>query len=251
MNKLLTKVAPLAAMTACAIWCCWLQLREATPLLAATEASLPRIERKLLHPEITAVSERDPFLQYKPEPPPSQPIEAAAIVPEKPRFNPATAIAAIRLDATMLGATRLAVINGKVHTAGAVIVLDELPDVQCQLLNILANEIVVKIEQQTYRIDYSRKAEAARDPAPTGETVSETPPDLGGDLPAGTPLPDDLDRAVADSLAHQASSTSDRQFLIAEETDDATTEDHEDEACEYEQDLLITEKLNKLLNNNE
>ena len=190
------------------------------------------------------MSERDPFLQYKPELPPRKPIEATAVVPEEPPFDPQTAIASIRLDATVLGARRLAVINGTVHDEGAVVVLDKLPDVQCQLLRVLAGEIVVKIEQETFHIGSSHRAKAATEPAPTTKTEAGTSQELGAGLPEGTPLPDDLDRAVAASFAQQARSTNDDHLPSAAEAD-ITDADHEDEECDYELEARYLERRAK------
>lgn len=253
MNKMLTNAAPLVATTACVLWCCWSQLREATPLLADTEASLPRIERKLLYPEISQVSARDPFLQYKAAPPPTeQTAAAAAAVPAKPPFNPDTAIAAIRLDATIGGATPLAVINGKVHDEGSPILLEKLQDVQCRLLRVFRNEIEVRIEQQTYRISYSHQATKTAAPAPAVDSQPEPPGELGAGLPEGIPLPGEaLDRAVSDALNRQPQTANDDPGATAAEAGGTGTADQEEEACDYEQDLLTTETISELLNHEE
>ena len=248
MQKLLTKVAPLGIMTACVIWCCWSQIRESTPLLAATAAKLPSIERAMLHPEMSPVSDRDPFLQYQPEPPPAiAEIEVPMEVPEEPPFNPQTVLPSIHLDGTMLGSRPLAVINGKIHSQGAVIVLEAAPDVYVRLDRVLLNEIVVTIEEELFHISYSSNKRTAEGPASL-EEAAELPNGLEGELPEGTPTPEEIDLAVADSLAQQAMLPNGNEDSLNSEETDAS---HDDEECEYDDDLLITNQFDEFLNDDE
>ena len=251
MQKLFNRVAPLGVMTVCTIWCCWLQLRESTPLLAATEAKLPRIERKLLHPELSPASERDPFLQYKPEPAStSEEIEVQMEVPEEPPIDPRTVIPSIRLDATILGTKHLAVINGKIHNEGESIVLEAAPEVQCRLQRVLSDGIVLSIEQQTFLISYSNASKEVTEPAPKADETPQVPDRREDELPEGIPKADELESAVADALAQQPQPTDDQDNLNSEETNDLSTHaDNED--CEIEMGLPIADNLNELLNNNE
>jgi hypothetical protein len=251
MQKLFNKVAPLGVMTVCTIWCCWAQLREATPLLAATESKLPRIERKLFHPELSPVSERDPFLQYKPEPPPaSEKIEAQMEVEEEPPFDPQTVLPSIRLDATILGARPLAVINGKMHNEGERVVLEAAPEVYCRLQRVNSDGIVMTIEEYTFLIGYSNASKEISKPARKTDVVPPLPEGIENALPEGIPNADELESAVADSLANQPQSTDGQDELNSDQTDDLTTH-AADEDCEFEQDLLITNKFDELLNNND
>ena len=252
MNKYVNKAAPLGVMTACTIWCCWSQLRESTPLLAATEAKLPRIERQWLAPDMSAVVERDPFQQYKPEPTVVETeIVAQAVVPEEPSFDPQTVLPSIRLDATILGRRRLAVISGKIHGEGESVVLADTPDVQIQLVRILRDEVVIAIEGEEFNITYSHKAKtAAADEAP--EAPSEPGEQIEDELPEGTPSPDELDQAVAEALANQPAATGDEDIPNADQTGDSpTTASHTEEDCEFDNDLMITDKLYESLNHDE
>jgi len=205
MHKLIHKVAPLGVMTACIIWCCWSPLRESSPLFAATEANLPRIERKLLNPELSPVSERDPFLQNKPPPPVTEKFEVATKVEkEEPPFDPRTVLPSIRLDATMPGTRPLAVINGTIHSAGENIVLEAAPDVICQLQRVHSDGIVVLIEKQTFLIGYSNASQEVAEPAAEAEAIPADAERLGVELPERIPTLDELEDAVADSLAKQS-----------------------------------------------
>ncbi len=221
MHKLVHKVAPLGVMTACVIWCCWSQLRESTPLFAATEENLPRIERKLLNPELSPVSERDPFLQNKPAPPPvTEKIEVVKNVKEEPPFDPRTVLPSIRLDATMPGTRPLAVINGKIHSVGENIVLEAAPDVKCQLQQVQSKEIVVMIEQQTFVIGYSNTSREVTEPASEAEAVAADAGRQDAELPEGIPTPDELEDAAADSLDNQPSPADGQHYLNWEEMGD-------------------------------
>lgn len=251
MHKLIHKVAPLGVMTVCIIWCCWSQLRESTPLFAATEANLPRIERKLLNPELSPVSERDPFLQKKPPPPPAtERIEVARKIKEEPQFDPRTVLPSIRLDATMPGARPLAVINGIIHAVGENIVLDVAIDVKCQLQSVQSDGVVVVIEKQTFLIGYSNVSREVTKPAAAAKALPADAEGPSVELPEGIPTPDELEDAVADSLANQPPPAERHDDSNAQETDDATVDAaHED--CEFERDLLINNKFEELLNHHE
>ncbi len=204
MQKLIHKVAPLGVMTACVIWCCWSQLRESTPLFAATEENLPRIERKLLNPELSPVSERDPFLQNKPAPPAIEEIKVATkVVKEEPPFDPRTVLPSIRLDATMPGSRPLAVINGKIHGTGENIVLEEAPDVICQLQRVQSDGIVVLIEKQTFLIGYKNASQEVVELATEAEAVPADADRPGVELPEGIPTLDESEDAGADSFDNQ------------------------------------------------
>ena len=248
MQKLFNKVAPLGVMMVCVIWCCWSQLRESTPLLAATEAKLPRIERGLLHPELSPVSARDPFLQYKPEPPPVSEEPAAQIkVEEKPPFNPHTVLPSIRLDATILGRKPLAVINGKMHNEGDIVVLESAPEVYCRLQRVHSDGILMAIEDRTFLIGYSNASREVTAAAPAADAAG--PLSDGGEtaLPEGIPHTDELESAVAHSLANQPSPTDDQDHLNSDQTPGLPVHTA-DEECEYEKDLLNTNKFDELRN---
>ena len=211
MQKLFKKVAPLGAMMVCVIWCCWSQLRETTPLLAATEAKLPRIERKLLHPELSPISERDPFLQYKPELPPVSEAPVAQIeVEEKPPFDPQTVLSSIRLDATILGKKPLAVINGNMYNEGEIVVLEAAPEVHCRLQRVHSDGIVMAIEEHTFLIGYSNASREVTAPAPAADATAPLTDGDKSELPEGIPNADELESAVADSLAKQPPLTDDQ-----------------------------------------
>lgn len=249
MHKLFHKVAPLGVMTACVIWCCWLQLRVSTPLLTATEAKLPRIEPKLLHPELSPPSDRDPFLQHKPEKPAASEVTVVLTeVEEEPPFDPQTVLPSIRLDATMPGTRPLAVINGRIHSVGESIRLEAAPEVQCRLQRVLSDGIEMKIEQQTFLIGYSNASTEITAPSPEKGAVPQLPGGRENELPVGIPSADELESAVADSLAQQPQPTGGQDYRYTEQTDDLPTH-AADEDCEFEQDLLNTNKFDELLNN--
>jgi hypothetical protein len=243
MQKLLAKTAPLGVMTVCVLWCCWSQLRERTPLLAATEAKLPRIERKLLHPELSPPSERDPFLQPKPAPPPaSEKVAAVKETKEEPTIDPRTLLPSIRLDATMPGSRPMAVINGQIVSAGERIVLKDASDVPCRLQRVLADGVVVQFEHEAFLIGYldasTGGAERAADPQDSDAT--------GNDPPTGIPSVDELESAVAEALANQPPPTGSQHDATPERTNDPPA-NATDEDCEFEKDLLNTNKWKELL----
>lgn len=248
MQKLFNKVAPLGVMTVCTIWCCWSQLRESTPLLAATEAKLPRIERKLLHPELSPVSERDPFLQHKPAPPESNATDVQMNVAEKPPFDPRTVLPSIRLDATILGSNPLAVINGKMHGEGEMVVLEAAPEVHCRLQRVHSDGIVMMIEEQVLLIGYSNASREVTALARAADTASLARDGREIELPEGTPTVDELEAAVADALAQQPQPSGNQLIMNSDEPENRPPH-VADEDCEFEKDLLDANKFDELLNN--
>lgn len=254
MQKLLYKAGPLGVMTVCVLWCCWSQLREATPLLAATEAKLPRIERNSLAPEISPPQERDPFQQFKPEPLPSQAEEAGAAElaePEEPPFDPESLLPSIRLDATILGARRLAVVSGQIHNEGDRLIADAAPDVEVRLVQVLRDEIVVTIQEQAFRITYTHATPEAspQNKQPKGAKAPQASAKPAGEVPSGLPGPEDLIQAVAKALANltaAADNEEDVNSADAAESEPSVEDQHKD--CEFENDLALPLGFQELLN---
>jgi len=158
-------------------WCCWSQFRESEPLLAnMDEVQMPQIDRDALHPEMSPVSQRDPFQQSEPEPQqlaidegPDGPDSAD---PPEPQFDPRTVLSALRLDATMVGTEYpIALINGRVYSEGELIEMDGLPpDLHFRLRHVRADRAVLEIEDEEYEIIYSQISTSA-------EPISEPPQD--------------------------------------------------------------------------
>ena len=161
MSRLVRKHAPVFVTAALMAWCCWSQFRGSAPLLADMEEVQPaQIERSALRPEISPPSQRDPFLQSKPEPEQVAviaPVEPVTEAPPEPLFDPQTVLSDFRLDATMVGTDYpVALINGQVYSEGEQIVLKGLPELHCELRRVLADRVILEIEKEEFEIIYSQ-----------------------------------------------------------------------------------------------
>ena len=161
MSQQVRKSAPLLVTVALMAWCCWSQVSESAPLLAGMdEPELPRIERRALHPEISPLSQRDPFEQRKVEPAPEEnpdAIEPVVEAPAEPVFDPRSVLSSLRLHATMVGTDYpVAMINGRVYSEGERIALQGLPELHCRLQRVRADRVVLEIEKEEFEIIYSR-----------------------------------------------------------------------------------------------
>ena len=227
MEKLFRQFATMGAMLAFTVWGCWTQLSDSKPLLAGVDGDkLPRIERKMLSPEISPVNERDAFLkkeieiEAEPDPADGQPI-----VIEEVAFDPRTVLHVFRLDATILGRNRLAVISGLTYGEGDQIVLEGKPEIECRLEKVLNNSILVRIEDETHEIVYQHYTDNREKTLPRlRHGISLPPSDFEGEGRAGLPSPEQLEQVVGEAQLEDpqteaesaASSINDPESTLAE-----------------------------------
>ena len=154
MQRIARRFAPLGVMIALVAWCCWSQLSDGKPLFASTnDEKLPQIQRKSLRPEISSTSERDPFLQFKPEPPAEAEVAASKpVMPETPPLDIVAVRRSLQLDATILGGNRLAVINGQVCQVGQEIALESFPGLKLEVQQIHALGVVLQVEGKSIEL---------------------------------------------------------------------------------------------------
>ena len=182
MSQLVRKSAPLLVTLAFVAWCCWSQVSESKPLLDdMDEAKLPRIDRHALRPEISALSQRDPFVVGLDKPAEAARVEAVSQAPTELLFDPRTVLSSLRLNATIVGTDRpSAILNGRIYGQGEQIALAGLSDLDCRLQRVEAERVILKIEKEEFEIIYSplptTRQKQAKEPQPASTTPGQ--PDL-------------------------------------------------------------------------
>jgi hypothetical protein len=172
MHPKVKQHGPATAVMALVAWCCWTQVSESRPLLPDMgPATSEKIELRSLNPEIEPPSARDPFAPPVipvDEAPTSPVCEIEVEPPPAPVFDVRLLLASFRLDATVVSKNqRLAMINGQVYREGQSIDMDELPDVDCHIQQVLPDSVLLQIEQVTHKLDYTGAAPSSTStPAP-------------------------------------------------------------------------------------